>query len=128
MRVIITGSRHTTEKQNAFIVRTVAHETEAARGRREEVTIIDGDCPYGGADTACRAWIHVTPFTRSERHPAQWHVHGRSAGPIRNQAMVDSGADLCLAFPAIDSRGTWDCVRRAQSAGIPTKIYPLEGE
>lgn len=28
-------------------------------------------------------------------------------------------ADVCLAFPLPDSRGTQDCIRTAQAAGIP---------
>jgi len=30
-----------------------------------------------------------------------------------------------LAFPAPDSRGTWDMVERAVKARIPVRIYPL---
>lgn len=37
--------------------------------------------------------------------------------------MVDSGAEVCLAFPEDDSRGTWDCVRRAEKANILVKVY-----
>lgn len=44
------------------------------------------------------------------------------AGHIRNQYMVDLGADVCLAFPMLGSRGTWDCVRRAKKAGIPVHV------
>ena len=58
-----------------------------------------------------------------ETHPADWSTHGRAAGPIRNQQMVDRGADICLAFPTSSSIGTWDCVRRAKAAGIPVEIH-----
>lgn len=40
------------------------------------------------------------------------------AGLVRNQLMVDLGADICLAFPLPGSRGTWDCMGRAEAAGI----------
>lgn len=53
---------------------------------------------------------------------ADWRYHGRAAGPLRNQKMVDYGADICLAFPLPKSQGTWDCLRRAKAAGIPTKV------
>jgi hypothetical protein len=57
-----------------------------------------------------------------EAFPAEWDRFGRRAGPVRNQLMVDHGADICLVFPLPDSRGTWDCVRRAKAAGIPLVI------
>lgn len=42
----------------------------------------------------------------------------RSAGPKRNQRMLDKGKpDLVLAFPGGD--GTADMVRKAKSAGVP---------
>ena len=44
-----------------------------------------------------------------------------AAGPVRDQAMVDAGADLCVAFHRAigNSKGTKDCLRRALAAGIP---------
>lgn len=60
---------------------------------------------------------------------AEWDKYGPSAGPRRNQAMVDlvkatrAMSQLearCLAFPDESSKGTWDCVRRAKKAGIAT--------
>lgn len=52
--------------------------------------------------------------------PADWATLGNRAGPIRNQAMVDLGDYLaCLAFPLGESRGTRDCMARAEAAGIP---------
>ena len=53
---------------------------------------------------------------------ADWEGNGRRAGPIRNQWMVNAGADVCLAFPLAGSVGTWDCVRRARAAGIPVEF------
>lgn len=47
---------------------------------------------------------------------------GRRGGPVRNQQMVDSGADLCLAYPSAGSKGTYDCANKAKKAGIPTFI------
>lgn len=69
-----------------------------------------------GADTlavtyASRFKIPLLAF------PANWDAHGRSAGPIRNQQMLDEGKpDLVVAFPG--GRGTADMVRRARKAGV----------
>lgn len=53
-----------------------------------------------------------------EEYPADWNKHGKAAGPIRNQQMVDLGADICLAFPLGESRGTRHCMKAAERAGI----------
>jgi hypothetical protein len=62
-----------------------------------------------------------------EEHPAEWEWNGRAAGPMRNQKMVDLGADVCLAFPLLESRGTYDCIERALSAGIPVYVHGSDG-
>jgi len=53
-----------------------------------------------------------------------WDRQGNAAGPMRNKRMADLGAVLCLAFPKGESRGTWDCIKRANRAGIPVRIVP----
>ena len=56
-------------------------------------------------------------------YPAKWDINGKAAGPNRNQEMVDDGADMCFAFPTPQSKGTWDCIKRATRAGIPVEIF-----
>jgi hypothetical protein len=60
-----------------------------------------------------------------ERYPANWRKHGRAAGPLRNQAMLDTGVDLVIAFhnDLSRSKGTADMIRRAIRAGITTVQY-----
>ena len=72
-----------------------------------------------GADTLARWWAEAEgiPF---DPHPARWEEHGAAAGHIRNQAMLDTGPDLVLAFPG--GRGTADMVRRARRAGVPVLL------
>jgi hypothetical protein len=48
---------------------------------------------------------------------ANWEAEGRVAGFNRNQRMVDTKPDLCIASPG--GRGTQDCVDRCHKAGIP---------
>jgi len=55
-------------------------------------------------------------------HAANWGDFGKAAGPIRNREMAQAGADLCLAFPLGESRGTWNCVNECKKAGIPVKV------
>ena len=49
--------------------------------------------------------------------PAKWNLHGRSAGPRRNQKIIDRyRPHKLIAFPG--GVGTADMVRRAKAAGI----------
>jgi cysteine synthase len=55
--------------------------------------------------------------------PANWKKHGKSAGPIRNQQMLDEGKpDLVVAFHG--GVGTADMVRRAKAAGVKVIEVP----
>lgn len=78
-------------------------------------TVLEGGAE--GADRIARHWAvehGVTVVT----YAADWQAHGRSAGPRRNQLMLDHGKpDMVLAFPG--GAGTADMCRRARRAGIP---------
>lgn len=73
---------------------------------------------HGGAEGAD---FHAAKWARArgvptQRYPADWRSFGRSAGPIRNAAMLADGADLVIAFPG--GSGTADMIRKAETAGI----------
>lgn len=79
-----------------------------------------------GADSLAGAWA----FERSipvRVFEAEWGKHGKAAGALRNQRMLDEGRpDAVLAFPG--GRGTADMVRRARKAGIRVIEVPLTGD
>lgn len=83
--------------------------------------IIEGGAP--GADLLARQWA-VANKVSVVTFKADWKIHGRAAGPIRNQQMIDDGSpELVLAFPG--GRGTADMMSRATKAGIPVvQILP----
>jgi hypothetical protein len=56
--------------------------------------------------------------------PADWQTYGRSAGPIRNQVMLDQQPDIVLAFhdDIENSKGTKDMVKRAKAVGVECKV------
>ena len=125
-RIIVTGGRTRSSAQDYIqLLGAFTRETDARYpGMRQlPVTIVQGGCPDGMDD-----WARVLAeecACKCETFLADWKKHGRAAGPIRNQAMADAGADLCLAFPSAGrSTGTWDMIRRACAAGIETRIYP----
>lgn len=124
MRVLVTGSREWSDRD---VVRDAL--TQALTTCADPVfTVVHGANPRG-ADRWADEWArnHTSTGFAVERHPADWSM-GKQAGHWRNQHMVNLGADLCLAFfqPGATNRGTADCVRRAEAAGIPVRRYPQE--
>lgn len=120
VRILVTGSRAWVD--GAAIEDALVAAVGASPG---PVIVVHGAAK--GADALAGRYARQHGWT-VESHPALWHRYRKRAGLLRNQAMVDLGADLCLAFPGPESVGTWDCVRRARVAGIPTVVYgePVE--
>lgn len=112
-RVLVCGSRHGVNKRLIW-ARLVEFQ--------EPVEIIEGGAP--GVDTQAREVARAFDYA-VRTFPADWKKHGRAAGPLRNQQMLDEGKpDLVLAFHTDPSlgRGTADMVRRARKAGIPVEV------
>ena len=84
------------------------------------LSIIEGGAP--GADLVAQLWAerHRVPCVTI---PADWRRYGLSAGPVRNQQMIDMKPDVVLAFPSGTSRGTYDTINRATHADILTYVY-----
>jgi hypothetical protein len=118
-RILVTGSRGFADR---LAVETTLRNT--LRDPRTGDVVVHGACP-NSPDNYAAAWCAVRDIAQ-ERHPADWQAHGKAAGFIRNQEMVDAGADLCLAFWDGESRGTLDCITRAVKAGIVVRIIPKE--
>lgn len=77
-----------------------------------------------GADELAQWWCDAisSPPVPTKVFKADWGRWGKSAGPKRNQLMLESSApDLVVAFPG--GRGTADMVRRATLAKIPV-LHP----
>lgn len=87
---------------------------EVAGWATSEVTIIHGGAR--GADTLAARWGREYD-AKVVAVPADWKTHGRDAGPIRNQQMLDEHTpDQVVAFPG--GRGTEDMVLRAMRARL----------
>ena len=112
-RVLVTGGRDYPDGHAVFSRLATCRQQAERNGLN--LTVIHGDCPTGAdhwADLWCRR-EGIDP----RRYPAPWKLHGRSAGPRRNQRMLDEEhPHLVLAFPG--NRGTADLVRRACGAGV----------
>lgn len=118
MRVLVCGDRNWTNEDLIFAV--LDQIDNSGEGNQISV-LIEGEAK--GADLIGRRWaeLHHVPFSP---YPADWELHGRAAGPIRNQQMLTAKPDLVLAFhnDIANSKGTADMVRRADKAGIETRV------
>ena len=112
-RVLITGSR---DWSNLNIIREEL--TKLFNDFGKSVTLVSGHCPTG-ADAMCENIAKEFGWTL-ELHPADWGQYGKPAGFIRNKKMVDSGADICLAFIRNGSRGASGTAKMSEEAGIKT--------
>ena len=85
----------------------------------KDVTILTGGAKGAdqcGSDFAVENFIHFIEIN------ADWEFYGRSAGPIRNQKMLDEHeVNVVMAFPG--GRGTIDMVSRARKAGVNVLQY-----
>jgi len=119
-RLIVTGTRRGWPDEKLVEAGLFAAYSVLNPGTPgQPVTLVHGAAP--GIDIqAKRIW--ESKGLPTEPHEALWKTYGKGAGPIRNQEMVDAGADLCVAFPDAESSGTWDCIKRARKAGITVLI------
>lgn len=137
VRMIICGSREWTDVS--------AIRRELLRFNRLSCVISGG---ARGADTIAHKLAIAWGYPAYSM-PADWERHGKAAGPIRNQEMLDLllaggtapfwrsqdrhvrepedlDAFVVLAFHPFlqNSKGTKDMVTRANMAGVRTEVYP----
>jgi hypothetical protein len=98
--------------KEAFLLRETLDDFHKTRG--PFTYLIHGAAK--GADALACGWALKKGLTINS-FAANWKLHGKAAGPIRNQQMVDIGKpDLVITFPGGD--GTADMVRKAKAAGV----------
>lgn len=110
MRVIICGGRDYSETEVAW------RGLDFLDRDMKILTVIEGGAT--GADRIGRDWA-IARNKNVVTVNADWKTHGRAAGPLRNQRMLDEyKPDAVVFFPG--GRGTEDMVRRAKTAGVKT--------
>ena len=100
---------------------------ETLRAYPPDTVIVEGGAR--GADTFARLAAQKLGL-ECRTYPAQWQVYGRSAGPIRNRAMLElERPDLVLAFHnhLQQSKGTKDMLRQALRRGVPVLLVGSDG-
>jgi len=108
VRVLVCGGRDYQDYNR------VISALDAVHAKRRITLIIEGGA--NGADSHAAIWADNNGIPRCV-FPANWEFHGKRAGPIRNQVMIEvMKPDGVVAFPG--GRGTADMIRRARDARI----------
>jgi hypothetical protein len=123
-RALVTGSRDWPSSPTVWAALNEVRAGALLAGHR--LTVVHGSCPRG-ADAHAAAWCKTVycfdATVTEEKHPANWQLNGKRAGFIRNQLMVNLGADVCLAFIKDGSRGASHTAGLAEAAGIETRRF-----
>jgi len=107
MRVLVCGGTKSDEDR-IFRALDALHE-------REKISHVITGASGSTADQIAYKWA-VWRGIKATKYPAYWDKHGMSAGPIRNQQMIDEGKPDCVvAFPGGQSA---DMIERANAAKL----------
>lgn len=108
MKILVCGGRDYSDQEKVNEVLNIMHNANPV------TTIVHGDAT--GADTLANNWakgagVNVVAY------PADWKTYGKSAGPIRNEKMLnEQNPDLVLAFPG--GKGTEHMMKIAKEKGV----------
>lgn len=141
-RILMTGSRNWNDPQ---VSRDALRASLALLGATTAGSVLVHGAARG-ADSLLAEEARKLGM-EPEAHPARWGEHTAAcpawdrkntscklAGFRRNTAMIQGGADLCLAFPTHGyelvpgedrretSRGTWNCAEEAKNTGMTTLV------
>lgn len=119
MKLLVCGGRHFGEKKGErFFFTDMMAELIVGR---EITSIIQGGA--SGADDLARVFAKLMKIPCKTFH-ADWMREGHSAGPIRNQRMIDEGRpDIAACFPG--GKGTANMTEKLLKARIETHIFRM---
>jgi hypothetical protein len=124
-KILICGSREWNDfKTIKSFLESFLEEKKELNNSLEprDITVIHGGCK--GADSIA-GYLAIQLGMSVKVFKADWSKYGKSAGPKRNQQMLDEGIpDLVIAFhnDIDNSKGTKDMITRAKLANVPYKI------
>ena len=114
LRVIVAGSRKF--KDYPMMPRVLDANF---RQINEPITIVCGMAE--GADKL--GWQYAYDHNLDiDFYPADWNMHGKIAGFIRNSKMAEN-ADMLIAFWDGKSRGTDHMIKTMKKKNLPVKVY-----
>ena len=115
-RILVIGSK---DWEDLDTVRHAIFETWKNAGSPKNTVLVSGGAE--GAEIYASICGDAFGFT-VERHKANQKLE-RSAGAQRNQRMVGLGANVCLVFARVGSKGTANCINLVKKARIPIENY-----
>jgi hypothetical protein len=119
MKMIVAGGRDVPAKR---AIELVDEGFAWFPDRARVVEVVHGGA--SGIDSAA-GWYFAT-HKRVTVFEAEWDVHGKAAGPIRNKEMADY-ADALLAIWDGKSKGTKNMIETAEKAGLEVYIHRYGG-
>lgn len=114
-KVLVCGSRGYTNTKHLHKSLDKIHEEYPIE------LVIEGGAR--GADELASIWA-TSKGIPNKRVYADWSMHNKAAGPIRNQKMIEMKPDLVVAFPG--GKGTQDMKTRAINNNIQLIIIEEE--
>jgi predicted Rossmann fold nucleotide-binding protein DprA/Smf involved in DNA uptake len=117
MKALVCGGRNYSDLKYLFQV------LDLCMGWWKLKTIITGGAK--GADSLAHEWA-IRRKLQTEVYMADWDLHGKAAGMIRNREMLIEGQpNVVIAFPG--TTGTENMITIARKALVPVFI-PGEGK
>ena len=123
MRILVTGSR---DWPSEPLIQQALMNWWLENDQPYDVTLVSGACPTGADAMAER--VALTQGWTVELHPANWDRYGKRAGFVRNEQMVESKPDVCLAFIYNKSKGATMTDLMARGHDVPTRTWRLDGQ
>lgn len=108
---IIAGSRHITNIKLVFRIL----DTTVKQMPNKPTHILSGGAR--GVDRIAENWGLQRGY-QMHYYPAQWDVHGRAAGPIRNRKMAENAQQLIVIWDG-SSRGAANMIATARKLRLP---------
>jgi len=126
LKVAIVGSRefsNTDYVLNKFlqVIEQLSQIREDVRLLGDKMLIVSGGAQ--GVDTCAQEIAKLLGLPILIYYP-DWQTYGKEAALRRNTYIVDI-ADVVIAFPSRNSKGTWDTINKAHAAGKPVFVFEV---
>lgn len=126
MKVIIAGSRDigsTVYNGRRIQTCSISAIDDAVEESGFSITEVVSGCAFG-VDKLGEVWAETNDIP-IKKFPADWDLHGRKAGYVRNSQMADY-ADALIAVWDGKSRGTANMIELAKKKGLKIYVFCLK--